>query len=408
MRSEGLFKHKGLSGPKRLLKTLFFALSLLFLLARCGSNESKNEKRINNPIDQQKARSVAKDFYRSILGRDSVKMYEFFSADIDSFVPRLVKTIHARNENWGGETDSFEVVLVNTSVIAGEKTDSVDFTVTISAFYAYDQSKDVLHIKKIGSGPFEVYDYDFDDLSIRDCSDSRFEEVRPLFADLTESLANGRDDEVPGWFRSDETFYSDVLELRNEFFPQNIQGNLKAEYHAGYFRQYCGSQNNCNGFLTYKVSLGDTAERYITYVFSGNTSEYNVYRIVMDYTDDSDQPADLDLAKQLAREIFRMMRRNDYLGYFNALHEEFQYKENGSPLTESETKDMVERFKELGRFDDFDKVTTLSVKKTDGPPVIYYAVIAKTLSDEGEQALVELSFKSDENGKIKLCWMEEL
>jgi hypothetical protein len=383
------------------MRLSLLALSgLVLLLVRCGSGDTEKSKRFNDPNDSTLAAKTATEYYEAILAEDGVKMKGFFADKIDSLVPSLLRTIHWRKKNWG-EMKSYHITENNTWFTPAPSGDTTFFAVTFAAVYEYNQSMDVLHIQKIGDGPLELVYQGFYNAWIIDCSNQKLEEIKPIFQELSEHLVLHHDDQLNTWFEPGTDFRKGVLAHRDEYFPSELVNDPTIAYYDGYFRQYCGSNSESNGFMTYEVILNDTLTRYITFVAKKETDSeiFDLYQITWSDDDGYNRDEDVQMAQQLSKEILRMVEREDYKAFFHALHEEAQLKNAG--LSETDWQEMMKDYHHRGKFKDFWSTVTVS-QVLENEDFIRYVVIAELETKEGNPDYIEITFKPDKTGKLRL------
>lgn len=396
-------------------QVLFYSAGLLLLLSSCGNQEKKNDgentgskTRINEKADRYEADSLASVYYDALLDQDSTLLQQCFAKELLADIPELLGIMADRNNEWG-ELEKITFTSTETRCT----TDTCIYRIQVSTLYEYNESNDLLEITKTGTTPL-ITSYSFDDQLVTDCSDRKMLEIQPLLAKTAENLANKNDAKLGEWIEGKETnmadFRKSVLDLRNEFFPGELPHNLKAVYQNGYIRQYCGSKSGNNGFITYKVALGDTSERYITFFLETyeEETEPDIYSVLYSYYDGYNQKKDVDMAKKLGREVFYMIDKLDYKAFYNALHPKAREGLGVDQKSQEKLKNMLADYKSMGKLQGFEKVITQSIKE-NGRDEVRYVVIARLKDDENDEQLLEMSFKTnDQNGLISLFVLEPM
>lgn len=344
-----------------------------------------------------------------MLDEDTTALYAFFETAIDSFVPGLVYNMQDRQTEWG-KLDSMHVEATHAVYIPSAKGDTVRVTVEVTTQYAYNHFQDILYLQRVGKSKPMLTDYSLGRFTVMDCSRDELDRVSPVFFQMTKDLVAHRDEKVKKWFGSDPAFMKNSFETRDRFFPLDMIANAEVKYHRGYMRKYCGTRNRANAFLTYEVMLNDTTVNYVTLLIYKNTDEdeYDLYSFYAGNEDGHNKTADLKMAEQLTNEIFRMLERNDYKAFYYALHDEAKPTKEGQPYTEEDMKEMVDEYASWGKFDAFYDMETLRLVNIGDASNVFirYVVIAQLLNEEGETEYVELSFKPDATGKIRLMGFE--
>lgn len=384
---------------------------LCICLYACGSSKNDNltEQLTNRQKDLEAGRKTGLEFYTVIINRDSVDMHRFFAGEIRPYIQDLITAIKEREEMWGA-IDTIRIERNESRFVPSGKNDTTWYNLTLSTVYQYNQSQDVLLIRKTGKDKPQLIDYSFDRKKVMHCSKEELEYVKPIFEDMVNNLVKRNDSAVKHWFDPDKKFFVSCLDMRDEFLPEKLCKNTHIEYHNGYLRRYCGTQNEANGFITYKVRFDNEREVYITLFITKNADEalYDLYSLYLGETDPYNQNKDKRIAQQLGHEIFRILELNDHKAFYYALHEEAQ--PDAGVYNEKTAREILENIKSWGDFKAFDQVITYSTQlDIDGKKEneVRYVLIAKLEGEDGD-VYAELSFKPDSSGKIKLMAIEYL
>lgn len=379
------------------------SLIMALFLSACGGSDHYRSENSNSERAMLQGKLVGKNIYEKLLTKDKKTIQSCLSKVLQNDADSIIAILKSRDENWG-KFISYEVTDVSSTEIFTDKGDTTTFYVNISAIYENNRSSDLLTIEKVKKTVFKIVDYQLDNEEMLNCGIYEIQNLIPVYKAFTEALVKNDTSEILIMCGGHGIFYDSVIKIQHETFSASV--SIDSIVHLdGYMRNACGLYAEANGLMAFSIYTSDTTELQIIYKLRKDegSTEYEMYSLLLTNDLEIDNENDVNFAKSIAKDVYKIIQKNDGKAFYNTFHTELSSLYDERRLKELD--EVVANLKSLGTFVDYYTYYTFRTSDSD---FMYFVIILRLEDEEGNSNYLEMVFKPDANSKFMLINCNEL